>query len=50
MQFYLKNKINMLVMLRQTILGINSDGAILEIFQIINSRKKVGISAFRIVT
>lgn len=48
MQFYLVNNINMLAMLRQTILGINSYGAIFEKFQVIYSGKKIGTSNLRI--
>ena len=48
MQFYLVNNINMLAMLRQTILGINSHGAIFEKFQVIYSGKKIGTSNLRI--
>ena len=50
MQFYLVNNINMLAMLRQAILGFNSDRAIFEKFQVIYSRKKVETSNLRMAT
>ena len=36
-------------MLRETILGINPEGAIFESFQITNSKKKVGTLTWRTV-
>ena len=36
-------------MLRETILGINPEGAIFESFQIANSKKKVGTLTWRTV-
>ena len=43
------NAIKQFVMLRETILGINPEGAIFESFQITNSKKKVGTSTWRTV-
>ena len=43
------NAIKKFVMLRETILGINPEGAIFESFQITNSKKKVGTLTWRTV-
>ena len=43
------NALKQFVMLRQTILDIDPEGAIFESFQITNSKKKVGTSTWRTV-
>ena len=48
-EFFYVNTIKQFVMLRETILGINPEGAIFESFQITNSKKKVGTSTWRTV-